>query len=165
MNWLRKIRPYLPQEIPGPMAVLYEKVATGALCGFYRQVASEVTSSLTSGRVLDVGTGPGHLLIEIARLNRDLELVGVDLSSKMLKIAESLIRQEVNTDVQGKGAGIRLVQGEVHNLLFLWHRESRLSLLGLCRSTPRPETRVAAGRRGLPEASVAALPCAASLEG
>ncbi len=118
MNWLRKIRPYLPQEIPGPMAVLYEKVATGALCGFYRQVASEVTSSLTSGRVLDVGTGPGHLLIEIARLNRDLELVGVDLSWKMLQIAESLIRQETNTHAHGKGTGICLVRGEVHNLLF-----------------------------------------------
>jgi ubiquinone/menaquinone biosynthesis C-methylase UbiE len=130
MSWLKKIRTYLPQQIPGPMAVLYEKVATGGLCGFYRQVASEVTSTLTSGRVLDVGTGPGHLLIEIARLNRDLELVGVDLSWKMLKIADSLIRQEINTPVRGNGAehtatsnisdtsGIRLVRGDVQNLLF-----------------------------------------------
>ncbi len=118
MNWLRKIRPYLPQEIPGPMAMLYEKVATGGLCGFHRQVASEITSTLASGRVLDVGTGPGHLLIEIARLNRDLELVGVDLSPKMLKIAESLAKQEINTPVNGKAEGIRLVQGEAQNLQF-----------------------------------------------
>ncbi len=130
MSWLKKIRTYLPQEIPGPMAVLYEKVATGGLRGFYCQVASEITSTLASGRVLDVGTGPGHLLIEIARLNRDLELVGVDLSWKMLKIAESLARQEINTPVHGNGAehtatsnisgtsGIRLVRSDVQNLLF-----------------------------------------------
>ncbi len=130
MSWLKKIRTYLPQEIPGPMAVLYEKVATGGLRGFYRQVASEIASTLTSGRVLDVGTGPGHLLLEIARLNRDLELVGVDLSWKMLEIAESLARQEINTHVHGNGAehtaignvfstpGIRLVRGDVQNLQF-----------------------------------------------
>jgi ubiquinone/menaquinone biosynthesis C-methylase UbiE len=76
------------------MAILYEKVATSGLRGFYRQVASEVTSSLKSGRVLDVGTGPGHLLIEITQRNPNLELVGFDLSRKMLKIAKQLIERD-----------------------------------------------------------------------
>ena len=68
MKWSRKIRTYFPQEIPGPMAALYETVATGALAGFYRQVALEIASLLARGRVLDVGTGPGHLLVRRKRL-------------------------------------------------------------------------------------------------
>ncbi|MHC4173644.1 MAG: class I SAM-dependent methyltransferase [Planctomycetota bacterium] len=89
-SWLRKIGTFLPQEIPGPIAVLYEKVAIGGLRGFHQQVASEITSSLKSGKILDVGTGPGQLLIEITRRNPNLELVGFDLSRKMLKIAKRL---------------------------------------------------------------------------
>ncbi len=131
MGWLRKIRRHMPQEIPGPIAALYEKVATGALCGFYRQVASRVTSSITCGRVLDVGTGPGYLPVEIVRRNPDLEVVGVDLSRKMLKIAQSVARREANTPMHGgsadrpprvapvvAGSRVQLVRGDVNNLPF-----------------------------------------------
>jgi ubiquinone/menaquinone biosynthesis C-methylase UbiE len=89
-GWLRKIHTSLSQEIPEPIAVLYEKVATPGLSLFYQQVASEITSLISSGRVLDVGAGPGHLLVEIARRRPNLELVALDLSRKMLKIAKKL---------------------------------------------------------------------------
>ncbi|MFQ6035091.1 MAG: class I SAM-dependent methyltransferase, partial [Sedimentisphaerales bacterium] len=92
-SWLSKTRTFLPQHIPGPIAALYEKVATPGLREFYQQVAIEVTSLLSSGKVLDVGTGPGHLLVEIARCNPHLELVGLDMSKKMLKIAKKLMEQ------------------------------------------------------------------------
>ncbi len=123
MNPLKTIRRCFPQRIPGPLAMIYEKVATGALCGFYQQVAFEITSSLTRGRVLDVGTGPGHLLAEIARGSTELELVGLDLSRSMLNIAESATRQYAPvsasaTDSAGNGARISLVQGDVRNLPF-----------------------------------------------
>jgi ubiquinone/menaquinone biosynthesis C-methylase UbiE len=140
-SWLRKIYPFLPQEIPGPIAVLYEKVAMGGLRGFHQQVASEITSSLKSGKILDVGTGPGQLLIEITRRNPNIELVGFDLSRKMLKIAKKLTEppcflakaktgakvcagttatdpapRTVSTNL-GSGP-IRLVRGDVRNLPF-----------------------------------------------
>ena len=131
MGWLRKIRRHLPQEIPGPIAALYEKVATGALCGFYRQVAWQVTSSITCGRVLDVGTGPGYLPVEIVRRNPDLEVVGVDLSPEMLKIAQSVASRVGNSCVRCRstdrpprpapvvaGSCVRLVRGDVNNLPF-----------------------------------------------
>jgi ubiquinone/menaquinone biosynthesis C-methylase UbiE len=131
-NWLRKIRTFLPQEIPGPVAVLYEKVAAPGLSRFYRQVAAEIESSLTSGRVLDVGTGPGHLLVEVARHNPSLKLVGLDLSRKMLKIAQTLVEQNGKACANGATPApestafgtnldskfIRLVRGDVRNLPF-----------------------------------------------
>jgi ubiquinone/menaquinone biosynthesis C-methylase UbiE len=131
-NWLRKIRTFLPQEIPGAVAALYEKVAAPGLSQFYRQVAAEIESSLRSGDVLDVGTGPGHLLVEIARRNPNLKLVGLDLSRTMLKISKKLVEQDGKAcasvafpgpDSTTLGASldsqlIRLVRGDVRNLPF-----------------------------------------------
>ncbi len=107
------------------MAVLYEKVATGVLSSFYRQVAREITSSVKRGRVLDVGTGPGHLLVEIARGNPDLEVVGLDLSQRMLTIAkahtEQCARIATTQDVSiapRPRSQIQLVRGDVQHLPF-----------------------------------------------
>ncbi len=110
------------------MATLYEKVATPGLRQFHRQIASEITSSLSSGRVLDVGTGPGHLLVEIARQNPDLDLTGCDLSRKMLKIAKQSLERNGMSYAEGltdpvaitanTNTGIRLVRADVRNLPF-----------------------------------------------
>lgn len=40
------------------------------------------------GRVLDVGCGPGHVALLLAAMRPDLEILGVDLSRHMLRIAE-----------------------------------------------------------------------------
>ncbi len=127
-NWLKKTRVFLPQEILGPIATLYEKVATPGLRQFHRQVALEITSSLSSGRVLDVGTGPGHLLVEIARQNPDLDLTGCDLSRKMLKIAKQSFERNGIRCAEGltdpvvttanTNRDIRLVRADVRELPF-----------------------------------------------
>ena len=127
-NWLQKTRAFLPQEILGPIATLYEKVATPGLRQFHRQAASEITSSLKSGRVLDVGTGPGHLLVEIARQNPDLDLTGCDLSRKMLKIAKQSFERNGMSCAEGltdpvvttanTNRDIRLVRADVRELPF-----------------------------------------------
>ena len=90
------------------MAVLYEKVAVPGLLRFHRQVASEVASSLTDGRVLDVGTGPAHLPVELARRSPNLQLVGIDLSRRMLRIAASTAQQEA----------VHFAQADVRDLPF-----------------------------------------------
>jgi len=73
-------------------------------------IARELASLLDSGRVLDVGTGPGRLLLELHKLNDHLELFGLDISASMVRRArknlqgisvdlrQSSIR---NTDYQG----------------------------------------------------------------
>lgn len=40
------------------------------------------------GRVLDVGCGPGHIALMLATMHPEVEVLGVDLSSHMLRIAE-----------------------------------------------------------------------------
>ena len=42
-----------------------------------------------SGAVLDVGTGPGVLLVELARHRPDLRLTGIDLSADMVERASA----------------------------------------------------------------------------
>ncbi|HDZ20881.1 hypothetical protein LCGC14_0015170 [marine sediment metagenome] len=109
-----KSRHIFPQAILGPVAALYEKVAVPGLSAFHRQVAAAVAGELAGGRVLDVGTGPGRLLIEIARLGPDLELTGVDLSRRMLSIARSAI----DRDAGDRAGDVRLVRGDVAALPF-----------------------------------------------
>lgn len=119
-----------PQHIPAPLAVIYDWVAIPGLTGFHQKVAREITSTLTSGRVLDIGTGPGHLLAEISKCGPGLNLAGYDLSRKMLLMAKKVIEQdagrsailcEAETSAEAEQTNtdsIRLIHGDVRNLPF-----------------------------------------------
>jgi ubiquinone/menaquinone biosynthesis C-methylase UbiE len=67
----------------------YDRLARWTLRGLYRRVAQDVIDSApTTGGVLDVGTGPGRLLHEVAVRRQDLVLAGADLSPDMITVAE-----------------------------------------------------------------------------
>lgn len=67
-------------------AALYARVAPRFLAPLYRMVADDVAA--TGGvRVLDVGTGPGELAVEIARRCPSCRITGVDLAPEMLATA------------------------------------------------------------------------------
>jgi ubiquinone/menaquinone biosynthesis C-methylase UbiE len=76
----------------------------------YRRLATEVAVMLETARILDVGSGPGHLAIEIARLLPEAKIVGLDLSASMIEIAEkNAVEQGVSDRVvfrQGDAAEI-----------------------------------------------------------
>jgi ubiquinone/menaquinone biosynthesis C-methylase UbiE len=79
---------YVPEGIPFPGTRSYTLFAKSRFMrDFYRQVASEVAVEFRQGKILDVGTGPGYLPIEIARLAPGVEVIGIDISSDMVKIA------------------------------------------------------------------------------
>lgn len=68
----------------------YDRRATRLLGGLYRRVAADVAAVARPGAVvLDVGTGPGRLLHELATRRPDLVLGGVDLSADMVAIART----------------------------------------------------------------------------
>jgi ubiquinone/menaquinone biosynthesis C-methylase UbiE len=73
--------------ICGRAAAIYDRLFAGWLLRWlYRRVAGELVAVLSPGAaVLDVGTGPGRLLVELAQRRPDLRLVGVDPSDDMIR--------------------------------------------------------------------------------
>lgn len=63
-------------------------------------VADDILKKVASGTVLDVGTGPGHLLTNIATRDTSLEVVGIDVSRDMVKIARANARRADAENVQ-----------------------------------------------------------------
>jgi len=64
-----------------------------------REIARDLVSSVDSGRLLDVGTGPGKLLLDIHKLNPEIELFGLDISKSMLQLAEKNLA-EIKVDLR-----------------------------------------------------------------
>ncbi|MFC1858089.1 class I SAM-dependent methyltransferase [Thermodesulfobacteriota bacterium] len=77
------------ERIPGLLASSYEKAARLATESYYSHVAEEIVSNLAQGTMLDLGTGPGYLPIEIAKRNSAIKVVGIDLSRKLIQMAQA----------------------------------------------------------------------------
>jgi ubiquinone/menaquinone biosynthesis C-methylase UbiE len=102
------------ESIPAPGARIYAVIASKspplrALCN---AVAAEVTAAIAAGRILDVGTGPGYLPIEIATRAPGLELDGIDLSPAMVRIARKTATK------QGVADRVRFHRAPAANLPF-----------------------------------------------
>jgi ubiquinone/menaquinone biosynthesis C-methylase UbiE len=73
---------------------------------FHSTAADEILGWISSGTVLDIGTGPGDLLDKVASRNQHLRIVGLDISRDMLKIASK-------RTLQGCGENVELLVGDV----------------------------------------------------
>jgi ubiquinone/menaquinone biosynthesis C-methylase UbiE len=77
-----------PKVFQGRSSRIYDFVSRRVLRGMYRRLAADVAGvAPDGGAVLDVGTGPGVLLVELAARRPDLRLTGVDLSADMVAAA------------------------------------------------------------------------------
>ena len=66
--------------------------------------------------ILDVGCGPGYLLIEIAKLIPNSQLIGVDLSEDMLQIAKEKAKEKgLNSITFMQGPAEKIPIPEAHN--------------------------------------------------
>lgn len=78
----------MPHLFEGRSSRFYSFFARTFFRGLYRRLAKDVAAVVPRGaKVLDIGTGPGVLLAELARRRPDLELTGVDLSPDMVAAA------------------------------------------------------------------------------
>ncbi len=69
-------------------AARYDRLAKYLMRRPYRRIAADAVTALRpQAAVLDVGTGPGRLLVEIARLRPDVHVAGVDLAPDMVDTA------------------------------------------------------------------------------
>ncbi|MEW5939898.1 MAG: methyltransferase domain-containing protein [Chloroflexota bacterium] len=75
-------------NLPAFAAKLYDSMMQSSATKMqYREIAQDLVSQMKSGRLLDVGTGPGYLLWEIRKLNPEIELYGLDISNSMVEQA------------------------------------------------------------------------------
>ena len=78
-----------PAFFEGRASRLYDFLARRPLRGLYRRIADDLVDTVPEGaEVLDVGTGPGVLLVELAERRPDMRLTGIDLSSDMVAAAQ-----------------------------------------------------------------------------
>jgi ubiquinone/menaquinone biosynthesis C-methylase UbiE len=89
----------------------YERLAGLCLAGFYRRVAREVAEHGTTGSLLEIGPGPGHLAVEVARLT-DYDIMAVDIDAAMVERARN------RAEGEAFGDRIRIVEGDVGSLPF-----------------------------------------------
>jgi ubiquinone/menaquinone biosynthesis C-methylase UbiE len=76
-----------PEAIPTPGAIFYNATVAIVLRKPETKIANDIVAKMGKGTILDLGSGPGHLSIEIARRSPGLQVYGIDLSRQMVKIA------------------------------------------------------------------------------
>jgi ubiquinone/menaquinone biosynthesis C-methylase UbiE len=82
-----------PAAFAGRNSRIYDLTARRLMRGVYRRFAEDIVDAAPDGgAVLDVGTGPGVLLVEIGRRRKDLRLTGIDLSPDMIEAATRNLR-------------------------------------------------------------------------
>ena len=85
---LHRRRRNTPKIFEGRSSRFYDLVSRRLVRRMYRRFAADIAEVAPQGaHVLDVGTGPGVLLMELAAARPDLRLAGVDLSADMIASA------------------------------------------------------------------------------
>jgi methylase of polypeptide subunit release factors len=86
--------------MPVLLASAYDKAAKMVIDSYYIPTAEEVIVALsqiktnalkTDRRILDLGTGPGYLAIEIAKRVHNFQIDGIDPLLKLIKIARKML--------------------------------------------------------------------------
>ncbi|WP_309054713.1 class I SAM-dependent methyltransferase [Streptomyces sp.] len=94
--------PHHPGKDPGGMGIsgeAYDRLSGWVLGGLHRRAAADVSRGAPRGGVVaDIGTGPGRLLLRIARTRPDLVPHGVDVSPAMVDRARANARAHALTD-------------------------------------------------------------------
>lgn len=80
------IRKFNPKAIPWPGSVFYDKLSrTSMFQDNFKLLARDIAGYCDTGRLLDVGTGPGWLLIHLHRVSPLYRLYGIDTSPSIIE--------------------------------------------------------------------------------
>jgi len=102
------------EAIPSFAAEWYSWIArvNPVIRDIHRDIAEELSSQITSGKLLDIGTGPGYVPLGIAKKSPQLEIIGADLSPKMVEIAQG------NASEQGLSGRVKFQLADAATLPF-----------------------------------------------
>lgn len=80
------LKEMMPEKIPALGAIFYNLLPARMFVPHYKIIAQEITLK-EKGTLVDIGTGPGILPLEIAKRFPGSKVIGIDLSEKMIEIA------------------------------------------------------------------------------
>jgi ubiquinone/menaquinone biosynthesis C-methylase UbiE len=84
----RERRPGMELPFDGPSSLAYQRIAWLPIFPFERRlIMRRLRKYSPQGTLLDIGCGPGYLAAEIARRYPALDVIGLDISPDMLKLA------------------------------------------------------------------------------
>jgi ubiquinone/menaquinone biosynthesis C-methylase UbiE len=88
-------------NMPAFAARLYDNLTgvKGVNKGF-EEIAAFIGSQIKGGKLLDIGTGPGRLLLEINKSDPTTELFGLDISASMLEVAQQNLQNIHNVQLK-----------------------------------------------------------------
>jgi ubiquinone/menaquinone biosynthesis C-methylase UbiE len=102
-----------PEGIPWPFSRLYNALSRSSIFqAHYRLVARDVAAVRAEGDLLDVGTGPGWLLLRLGEACPAMRLVGLDISPAMVAQARK------NIAAAGARGRIEVCEGSADRLPF-----------------------------------------------
>ena len=125
-NWIKI------ERIPGVLASSYEKATRLAIDAYYSPVAEEIVSNFRQGTLLDLGTGPGYLPIEIVKRARGVHIIGVDLSRKLIQMATA------NASIAGVSDHVKFEVGNAGRLRFDDQEFDMVTSTGMLHSLKNP---------------------------
>ena len=102
----------MPEKIPWPFTRFYDRYPNRIFAKWFRRIAVDIKNRAISGTIIDVGTGPGRLPIEIAKQVENAKAFGIDLSEDMIKIAKR------NADREGVGDRVEFRVGSAYDTGF-----------------------------------------------
>lgn len=99
------------QRIFDRHAIGYDRLASRVMAPVYAKAAAEAARlAPPDGTVLDAGTGPGRLVIELATRRPDLTVLGMDISPDMVTTARR------NVEAAGVAGRTRIERADVADL-------------------------------------------------
>lgn len=79
-----------PEGIPWPATIFYNLLSgTNIFQQNYELVAKDIVDHCSEGNIVDIGTGPGWLLMKLYEQSSKLQVTGVDISPSMVSKARS----------------------------------------------------------------------------
>jgi ubiquinone/menaquinone biosynthesis C-methylase UbiE len=101
------------EGIPSPGTVFYNAISkTSLFQRNYELIAKDILSYCSEGRILDIGTGPGWLLVKLHHESPRLRLTGLDVSPSMV------VRARKNMAEAGLSEVIEVREGNASHVPF-----------------------------------------------
>jgi len=112
MRLVRLLHRFLVRQTMPSVAVgYYERMSSGVRDFYLKPLGKEINDAFDQGaRILDVGTGTGHLPVLLAQTNRYHHITGLDLSRSCIRSAKA------RADQAGVSERVRFLRGEVSDL-------------------------------------------------